>query len=87
MTQIALMIGISEYGSGLSPLPSSLGDLEAMQQVLPSLEKGGFDEVKYLSNPNPPIMREAIETLFYNRQKNDLILLFFSGHLIQDDQA
>lgn len=87
MTQIALMIGISEYGSGLNPLPSALGDLEAMQKVLPSLEKGGFDEVKYLSNPNPPIMREAIETLFYNRQKNDLILLFFSGHIIQDDQA
>lgn len=85
MTKIALMIGISEYGSGLNPLPSALADIEAMQQVLPSLKRGGFDEVKCLSNPNPPIMREAIETLFYNRQKNDLILLFFSGHIIKDN--
>lgn len=87
MTKIALMIGISEYGSGLCPLPSALADIEAMQQVLPSLERGGFDEVKCLLNPNPPIMREALETLFYNRQKNDLILLFFSGHVIKDDQG
>lgn len=86
MAKIALMIGISEYGSGLNPLPNALKDIEAMQQVLEPLEKGGFDEVKCLANPNPPMMREAIETLFSNRHKNDLILLFFSGHVVKDHQ-
>lgn len=86
MAKIALLIGISEYGSGLNPLPNTLKDIEAMQQVLQPLEKAGFDEVKCLANPNPPMMREALETLFFNRHKQDLILLFFSGHVVQDHQ-
>jgi uncharacterized caspase-like protein len=50
-------------------------------------ETDGFDEVKLLSNPNPPVMREAIETLFSERNKNDLVLLYFSGHILQDDSS
>ncbi|GAB4177062.1 MAG: hypothetical protein Fur006_08510 [Coleofasciculaceae cyanobacterium] len=46
---------------------------------------GGFDEVKQLWNPNPPVMREAIETLFSGRTDDDLVLLFFSGYIIRDD--
>lgn len=87
MAKIALMIGISEYGSGLNSLPSTIKNIEAMQQVLQQLERGGFDEVKCLSNPNPPMMREALETLFSNRHENDLILLFFSGHVVQDNHG
>lgn len=87
MAKIALMIGISEYGSGLNSLPSTIKNIEAMQQVLQQLDRGGFDEVKCLSNPNPPMMREALETLFSNRHKNDLILLFFSGHVVQDNHG
>jgi hypothetical protein len=87
MAKIALMIGISEYGSGLNPLPNALRDIEAMQQVLQPLDRGGFDQVKCLANPNPPMMREAIETLFSHRQENDLLLLFFSGHIVQDNQG
>lgn len=87
MAKIALMIGISEYGSGLNSLPSALRDIEAMQQVFGPLENGGFDEVKCLANPNPPMMREAIETLLSHRHKNDLIVLFFSGYIVQDNQG
>ena len=84
MAKIALMIGISEYGSGLNPLPNTIKDIEEMQQVLQPLERGGFDQVKCLANPNPPMMREALETLFSHRHQNDLVLLFFSGHVVQD---
>lgn len=87
MTKVALLIGVSEYGFGLSPLPGAERDIEAMQQVLQPSEIGGFDQVKLLSNPNPPVMREAIEKLFSDRTHNDLILLFFSGHIIQDDSG
>jgi uncharacterized caspase-like protein len=58
-----------------------------MQKVLQPSGTGGFDEVKLLSNPNPPAMREAIETLFSGRTNNDLVLLFFSGHIVQDDSG
>ena len=85
MAKVALLIGVSEYGSGLNPLPSALKDIEAMKEVLSPLEMGSFDEVKCLSNPNPPVMREAIETLFSGRTKSDLVLLFFSGYVVQDN--
>ncbi|HAJ59389.1 MAG TPA: hypothetical protein DCP31_09055 [Cyanobacteria bacterium UBA8543] len=87
MAKVALLIGVSEYGPELNPLPGAIKDVEAVKQVLQPLEIGGFDEVKLLLNPNPPVMREAIETLFSSRTKNDLVLLFFAGHIIQDDSG
>jgi hypothetical protein len=38
-----------------------------------------------LKNPERLKMEEEIEKLFINRQKDDLVLLFFSGHGIKDD--
>ncbi|AFZ20647.1 caspase family protein [Allocoleopsis franciscana] len=87
MAKVALLIGVSEYGSGLHPLPDAVKDVEAVQQVLQSFKMGSFDEVKYLSNPNPPVMREAIETLFSDRTPDDLVLLFFSGHIVWDESG
>ncbi len=87
MAKVALLIGVSEYGSGLNPLPGAIKAVEAMQQVLQPLEMGGFDEVKRLFNPNPPVMRKAIETLFSCRTRNDLVLLFFSGHVVRDESG
>ena len=87
MAKVALLIGVSEYGSGLNPLPGAVTAVEAVQQVLQPIEMGGFDEVKLLSNPNPPVMREAIETLFSSRTKDDLVLLCFVGHVVLDDNG
>jgi hypothetical protein len=85
MVKIALLIGVSEYGFGFNLLPGAIRDVEAMQQVLQAEDIGNFDEVKRLLNPNPPVMREAITQLFSGRNPSDVILLFFAGHLVQDD--
>ena len=87
MGKIALLIGVSEYEPGLTPLPAATKDVEAMQQVLENPEIGGFDEVKVLVNPPRQEMEEAIEMLFDDRQKDDLLLLFFSGHGIKDEEG
>ncbi|MFN6571643.1 caspase, EACC1-associated type [Dendronalium sp. ChiSLP03b] len=87
MAKVALLIGISEYESNLTPLPAAAKDVEAMQRVLQNSEIGGFDEVKVLVNPQRQAMEEAIETLFDGRQKDDLLLLFFSGHGIKDESG
>lgn len=84
MAKIALLIGVSEYGPGLHPLPGTIRAVEAVQRVLQVPKKGGFDEVRQLLNPNPPVMREAIETLFSGRTNDDLALLFFCGHIVRD---
>ncbi|MEH2421165.1 MAG: caspase family protein [Nostoc sp.] len=87
MLKLALLIGVSKYESGLAPLVAANRDVEAMQQVLGDPEIGGFDEVKPLINPERQVMEEAIFSLFANREKDDLVLLYFSGHGIKDDSG
>lgn len=87
MAKIALLIGVSDYLPGLRPLPKAAKDVEALQQVLHNQEMAGFDQANALLNPTPQTMREAIEALFTGRTKDDLVMLFFSGHGIKDDQG
>ena len=87
MAKVALLIGVSEYGAGLNPLPGAVKDVEAIREVLLHSDIGGFasGDVKLLKNPQRQEMEEAIESLFLGRQKDDLVLLYFSGHGIKDD--
>jgi len=87
MAKFALLIGVSEYEPWLNPLPAAVKDLDAMREVLLHPDMGGFAEsdVELLKNPERQEMEERIETLFANRNKDDLVLLFFSGHGIKDD--
>ena len=87
MKKTALLIGMSQYQPGLSPLPGAVRDMAAMQRVLQHPDMGGFDEVKILANPDVQQMQEAIEALFSSCVKEDLTLLFFSGHGIKDDRG
>nr|WP_242033558.1 GUN4 domain-containing protein [Phormidium sp. FACHB-592] len=82
-----MLIGVSEYEPGLNPLPAAVKDIAAMQRVLLDPEMGGFDEAKPLANPDPQAMQYEIETLFSGCTKDDLVLLFFSGHGIKDDSG
>lgn len=87
MPKHALLIGVSQYQPELNPLPGTADDVKAMRGVLAHPEMGGFDDVQTLINPEPMAMQEAIELFFSNCKKNDLALLFFSGHGIKDDQG
>ena len=82
--KVALLIGVSEYGEGIPSLSAPLDDVAAMKRVLENPEMGGF-EVDTLLNPDPTPMRKAIKKLFSSCGKGDLVLLFFSGHGITDD--
>jgi len=83
----ALLIGVSEYPEGLNPLPSAKEDVEALKRILQHPEIGGFDNVSTLINPEPTLMQEAIETIFSERSKDELVLLYFSGHGIKNDEG
>lgn len=89
MAKIALLIGVSEYETGLNPLPGAVKDVEAMQRVLAHPEMGGFAEenITVLKNPQRQAIEEAIYKLFDNRQKDDLLLFYFSGHGVKDDSG
>ena len=85
MAKIALLIGVSEYLPGLNPLPAAEQDVREMQRVLEHPEIGGFNQVQPLTNPSSQDMRIAIETLFTTCARDDLVLLYFSGHGVTDD--
>jgi uncharacterized caspase-like protein len=87
MAKLALLIGVSDYEPGLNPLPGAVKDIEAIQRVLLHMDMGGFDQVKTLPNPNRDEMELEIEALFSGRSKEDLTLLFFSGHGVKDDSG
>jgi len=82
---MALLIGVSEYGAGIPPLLSALNDVEAMERVLQNPNLGNFAQVERLLNPDSVAMRIAIQKLFKNAGKEDLLLFFFSGHGITND--
>ncbi|MEH2398862.1 caspase, EACC1-associated type [Nostoc sp.] len=82
MAKVALLIGVSEYEAGLNPLPSAVKDVEGMRRVLVNPEMGDFAEadVTVLKNPQRQEMEDAIYNLYANREKDDLLLFYFSGH-------
>jgi uncharacterized caspase-like protein len=86
MRKYALLIGVDTYGEGLQPLPAASKDVAALREVLLNPQMGGFDEAKPLINPTQPEMAREIELWFQDRQQDDLVLLFFSGHGVKDDR-
>ena len=89
MAKVALLIGVGnyEYPDAVKPLVSAPKDVAAMQRILLNPQMGEFCEVIPLIDPDPMQMQEAIETLYRDRAKDDLVLLFFSGHGIKDDSG
>ncbi len=86
MGKYALLIGVDTYGEGLQPLPAASRDVAALREVLLNPQMGGFDEAKPVVNPTQPEMAREIELWFQDRQPEDLVLLFFSGHGVKDDR-
>ncbi|MEG4838365.1 caspase, EACC1-associated type [Microcoleus sp. B9-D4] len=86
MAKVALLIGVSEYQHGFNKLPGVLQDVKAMQRVLQNPKMGGFD-VRTLENPTLEEIRRGIASLFSGCQRNDVVLLYFSGHGITDNSG
>ncbi len=84
MGRYALLIGVGTYTEGLPQLEAPPKDVAALQEVLMAPQMGGFDEVKPLVDPAKPKMAEEIELWFLDRQREDLVLMYFSGHGIKD---
>jgi hypothetical protein len=86
--KLALIIGNSEYEDGnLARLITPDTDVNALAEVLRDVEIGGFDEVSALVNQPSTVIRRAISSFFLGRGREDLMLLYFSGHGIRDDRG
>ncbi|PZO36891.1 MAG: sulfatase-modifying factor protein [Pseudanabaena frigida] len=89
MKRLALLVGTSEYPERekLPPLHGSLLDVDAMQRVLVANGEFATEDVVVLKNASRQVIEDAIHNLFNgrNRQKDDLVLFYFSGHGIVDE--
>jgi len=77
----ALLIGNDRY-QDLPDLKVPAADVAGLARVLTDPAIGGFAPalVNTLVNPDYAVAHRAIGRLFANRQRDDLVLLYFSGH-------
>lgn len=90
MGNFALLVGVSEYESPrLNKLPAVENDVQQMMRVLLHPEMCGFkkENVQLLLNPDLQTMREAINNLFEQRIKDDLVLLYLAGHGLNNQDS
>lgn len=88
MSKFALIIGNSEYNDkNLSCLTTPTADVRALAEVLLDKNRGGFDAAKTLINESDSIIRKEIVRFFAEKKKDDLLLLYFSGHGVMDDHG
>ncbi len=86
--KIALVIGNSEYDdASLARLITPSEDVNDLATLLKSPDIGGFDEVSALVNESATPLRRSIARLFAQKTPDDLLLLYFSGHGVLDDQG
>ena len=86
--RLALIIGNSAYqDSTLSRLLTPDADVGALGEILLDQELGGFDDVNVIVNMSSHIIRREIAAFFSKKTREDLLVLYFSGHGVLDDQG
>jgi tetratricopeptide (TPR) repeat protein len=86
--KLALIIGNSQYDdAGLARLAAPDVDVRALAEVLSTPGIGAFDEVVPLLNEGLATVRRAIARFFDAKHRDDLLLLYFSGHGVRDEQG
>lgn len=86
--RFALVIGNSHYrDERLTNLKSSVVDAERFAEVLADPSLGAFTHVETLINKTHDVIEHAIEKFFYNKLREDLLLLYFSGHGIKSQSG
>ena len=82
--RLALIIANTHYqDKDLSQLIAPAQDAEALAQVLQAADIGDFAVQVLLNQPSYKV-KQDIESLFDDRRRTDLVLLYFSGHGIKD---
>jgi YVTN family beta-propeller protein len=82
---VALLVATYEYqDSGLRRLTAPAHDAEALGQVLADPDIGGFEVTTSINQPHYRV-GEAIGDFYRDRRRDDLALLYFTGHGLKDD--
>src|ERR1051326_2016691 len=83
----ALLVATDRYADPtLRQLRAPQADAEALAEVLRDPAIGGY-AVRTLRNEPSHVINLAIEDFFADRHRDELLLLYFSGHGIKDDSG
>ncbi len=83
----ALVVATYEYADrGLRRLTAPEHDAEALAEVLADAEIAGFDVTTMINQPHH-VVGEAIADFYADCRRDDLTLLYFSGHGLKDDEG
>lgn len=87
MQKIALIIANTEYSDPrLARLTAPAADADGVAAVLGDADIGGFHVRTLINKPQHEVQR-AIVNLFAQKSRDDLLLLYFSGHGVRDDKG
>ncbi|MFE6178769.1 caspase family protein [Streptomyces sp. NPDC056464] len=83
--RLALLIATYDYqDSGLRQLTAPAHDAEALAAVLRDPDIAGFEVTALINQPHH-VVGEAIGDFYRDRRRDDLTLLYFTGHGLKDD--
>ncbi|HZD56072.1 MAG TPA: caspase family protein, partial [Anaerolineales bacterium] len=84
--RLALVIGNSIFRDPtLARLLTPDADVGGLADVLLDPEIGAFDDVNLVVNMAASSIRRSISQFFANKTRDDLLLLYFSGHGVLDE--
>ncbi len=84
----ALIIGNSQYDHlNLPDLTTPVRDADDLARVLRDPNIGQFDDVQVLLNKTGGQIRMAVAELFDTQNRDDFLLLYYSGHGIRDEEG
>ena len=84
---VALLVATDRYqDTGLSRLAAPASDMRQLATVLRDTRIAGF-EVKRLYNRPHHVVGKAIGDFYRNRRRDDLTLLYFTGHGVKDEDG
>ncbi|MCP4538121.1 MAG: hypothetical protein GY832_13350 [Chloroflexi bacterium] len=85
--RLALIVASSDFTDAtLQQLVAPGQDAADLARVLDNEAVGGFKTRVLINRPSHEVRRE-IEAFFANRKRDDLLLLYFSGHGVKDDDG
>jgi len=86
--RVALIIGNTKYDdSSLVQLVAPQADITALTAVLKDPSRGDFSEVSPLVNESVESLRRGISKFVKHRDHDDLLLFYFSGHGLKDEEG
>lgn len=86
--RVALVIGNDDYHDPtLARLTAPQADIAAFADLLEDPQRGAFDKVQILRNRPQGDVRREMARFFHDRHRDDLLLLYFSGHGVLDAEG